>query len=297
MGALVDKAVLWDGGPVGLERSYFPNPKGWTFAGASVGQTLERVTVRLRTALHRQAVEREPTCVTTWPRVLKSDVPMREVWRRFSNPLLTPRDYKSQFRVIHRSMRTHNICPDESATGDPTLCRLCHRTVERFSHLSKCRKIRQVFEKLVTFANRFPEDLEEPLTLSHALVYLGMTSERCVLPGGLSVLHCVLWKFVIIAFVQVDTDKAEFKPDAIWKAAVTRTHNKIAARHKYLERRAEKLFNLGKNVCPLSSETHAEPLAYFEQGQLEYEVECTYAKSFRELLAELDIQTSPTKTR
>ena len=78
---------------------------------------------------------------------------------------------------------------------------------------------------------------------------------------------------------------------------MTRTYNKIAARHKYLERRAEKLFNLGKNVCPLNSETHAGPLAYFEQGQLEYEVECTYAKSFRELLAELDIQTSPTKTR
>lgn len=280
---------------MGLERSYFPNPKGWTFAGAAAGQTLEHVTVRLRTALHRQAIETEPTCVSTWPRVLKMDVPMREVWRRFSNPLLTPRDFKSQFRIIHRSMRTRNLFPAEAVVGDPTLCRLCHRTVERFSHLSKCREIRQVFEKLVRFSNRFPEHLEEPIALDHALIYLGVTSERHVLPRGLSVLHCVLWKFVVIAFVQVDTNKAEFKPDAIWRAAVTRTYNKITARGEYLVRRAKKQTNLGKNTHPLNSETHAEPLASFEDQM--GEVTCTYSKPFKELLAELDIQTSPTKTR
>ena len=62
-----------------------------------------------------------------------------------------------------------------------------------------------MFEKLVRFSNRFPEHLEEPIALDHALIYLGVTSERHVLPWGLSVLHCVLWKFVVIAFVQVDT--------------------------------------------------------------------------------------------
>ena len=86
-GEQVVKAVMWDGGPVGLEGSYFPDPAGWTFTGANAGQTLERVTVRLRTALHRSAVEVEPSCVSKWPEVLGEGVPMREVWRRFSNPL------------------------------------------------------------------------------------------------------------------------------------------------------------------------------------------------------------------
>ena len=224
------------------------------------------------------------------------DVPMREVWRRFSNPLLTLCDYKSQFRIIHRSMRTRNLFPAESAEGDPTFCRLCHRTIERFSHLSRCHLIRQVFDKLITFANGYPEALEEPLTLSDALTFLGVTSVRGVLPKGLSVLHCILWKFVIIAFVQVDTNKAEFKPDVIWQAAVTRLHNKITARHEYLVRRSKKLFNLGKNVVPLDSETHAEPLVYFEHED-PYLVHILYSQPYRELLAALDIPlTSTTAT-
>ena len=77
--------------------------------------------------------------------------------------------------------------------------------------------------------------------------------------------------------------------------AVTRTYNKITARGEYLVRRAKKQTNLGKNTHPLNSETHAEPLASFEDQM--GEVTCTYSKPFKELLAELDIQTSPTKTR
>ena len=103
-----------------------------------------------------------------------------------------------------------------------------------------------------------------------------------------SLLHLLLWKFIVIAFVQVDTEHADFKPEDIWKAAVSRTQNKIVARHTYLRKRARKLFHLGKNVVPLNSETHAEPLAYFEHED-PYEVHIHYSEPYRDLLAELDI--------
>ena len=45
---------------------------------------------------------------------------------------------------------------------------------------------------------------------------------------------------------------------------------------------------MGKNVVPLNSETHAEPLAYFEHED-PYEVHIHYSEPYRDLLAELDI--------
>ena len=129
--------------------------------------------------------------------------------------------------------------------------------------------------------------------MDDALISLGVLSERKALPGGLSLFHLLLWKFTVIAFVQVDTEHAEFKPEDIWKAAVSRTQNKIIARHTYLCERDRKLFNLGKNVVPLDSETHAEPLAYFERED-PCEVHIHYSVPFRDLLAELGILTSTT---
>ena len=76
---------------------------------------------------------------------------------------------------------------------------------ERFSHLVRCYCIKKVFRKLVKLANEFKGEVGV-LTLNPALIYLGVTSSRSVLPGALFVLHCLLWKFVLISFTRVDTE-------------------------------------------------------------------------------------------
>ena len=92
-------------------RAVLPSdPAGWTFEHADAGKTLQHMTIRIRTALHRHRVEVAPLCETKWPQVLKMEVPMREVWARLSNPVMSPCDYKShEFRIIHRSLLTHNM--------------------------------------------------------------------------------------------------------------------------------------------------------------------------------------------
>ena len=52
--------------------------------------------------------------------------------------------------------------------------------------------------------------------LDSRFIYLGLVEDE-FLSGSLSALHVILWKFVLIAFTRVDTDKEEFKPDRVWK--------------------------------------------------------------------------------
>jgi hypothetical protein len=292
-GLHVARAVIWDRGPVGLEGQFFPDPAGWTFEHADAGKTLQHMTIRIRTALHRHRVEEAPSCETKWPQVLKMEVPMREVWARLSNPVMSPRDYKSQFRIIHRSLLTRNIRPapthEHEAWPDDECdaCRLCLMVPERFSHLARCYCIKKVFRKLVKLANEFKGEVGV-LTLNPALIYLGVTSSRSVLPGALSVLHCLLWKFVLISYTRVDTEGTEFKPEEIWRASVLRLHNKIISRHEYLQDRANKQVRLGKNTHPLDSETHCQPLAHFESEDRET-VQVSYSTPYRALMATVDI--------
>ena len=53
------------------------------------------------------------------------------------------------------------------------------------------------------------------------LIYLGATAEG-PLPGSLSALHIILWKFIVIAFTRADTANEEFKPESIWRSAIRR---------------------------------------------------------------------------
>ena len=75
----------------------------------------------------------------------------------------------------------------------------------------------------------------------------------------------MVWKFLLIDFVKVDTEKASFKPENIWKAAVLRLNRKVEARFTFLSERSDNALNLGKVPVPLDTENHALPLATFEQ--------------------------------
>ena len=216
----LSKALMWDGGPVGAADITYPHPQGWRLEGEPPGSTLERMTVRRLTALYRRRHTRPPTCVSTWTTL--TGVDMTRVQRRFTSPILTPRDFKNYFRILHRSLRTRNI-----AGGDQLTCRLCHRYMDRFSHIGRCWKIRRAFRGLRELASA----LIGRVQMDDAFVYLG-AYQGGVLTGALSDLHILVWKFVLISFTQVETQGSKFKPNTIWKQAVCRYETRVRA---YLE--------------------------------------------------------------
>jgi hypothetical protein len=287
------EALMWDGGPVGLADACFPHPSGWKLEGSKEGQTLEYTTIRKLTALYRNQIAKPPNCEAKWESVVGHTLPWVQVWSNLNNPLLTPRDTKSHFRTIHRSIRTRNISaappPDEHGDDHPNderlACRLCLVELERFSHIAKCWTTHQVFNPLVSFINKCTH-LNVSLTV--ALIHLGVVNPRSTLPPGLAALHTMMWKFFLIDYTRVDTDKITFDPGRIWKAAVFRLENKIRARHTYLENRTSRAINLGRNPPPLNAEEHSAPLARIVYHD-EYSVTRIDSPHYSALLKELEI--------
>ena len=260
----LSEALLWDGGPTGLKDSTYPHPQGWTLVGAAHGQTLEHMTIKALTGIYRSNYAKPPTCLTNWPLALGHEVPLPAAFANHSNPILTKRDSKSHFRILHRSLFTRNLAPapkviDEAEPNDEHMaCRLCLVEQERFSHIAACYVTRLVFAPLVALANCFL-----PVTMDEALINIGATSTRLTLPPGLAALHTVLWKFFLIDFTRVDTDNLKFEAARPWRAAVLRVERKFRARHTFLTQQATDAADLGRSPSPLTSETHALPLVAF----------------------------------
>ena len=77
----------------------------------------------------------------------------------------------------------------------------------------------------------------------------------------------MLWKFFLIDFTRVDTDKLKFEPTRLWRAAVLRVHRKFQARHTFLTQQVTDSVDLGRSPPSLSAETHALPLVIIEGAE------------------------------
>ena len=149
--------------------------------------------------------------------------------------LVTPRDFKSYYRILNRSMYTRNLQREAKST----LCRLCGCHLERYSHIAKCREVLKPFRKLCGLARTHVPGVQP----DGAFVSLGLGPER-VLPGSLSSLHMMLWKFVVIAFTQVDTKGAKWDANAVWRQALLRLESRVvrmgeSVRRRMLRRRSQ----------------------------------------------------------
>ena len=180
-------ALKWNAGPVGVAETYYPHPRGWKLASLH-HPNMERMTVRLLTAAFRERVTERPSCIARW-QALVGPVDMRQVAGRLTSSLITPRDFKCYFRIIHRSMRTRN-----TVRGADLECRVCGKEPERFSHLSKCCVIRQVFARFHSCVSQYVPQV----AMDDAFIYLGVLGTGKVLPGSLSALHVLTWRFVVI---------------------------------------------------------------------------------------------------
>ena len=221
-------ALIWDGGPVGVAEACYPHPRGWRLKGAPPDSTLERMTVRLLTKLFRSGDEAEPSCIKTWQE-LYPGVRIPQVLACFANPLITPRDFKCFHRIINRSIATRNV------TGAPdVMCRLCGRVPERFSHIARCPRVREVFERLRALSASLVKELRR-LTLSEEFVFLSWTGDA-PLPGSLMAFFVILWKFVVIAFTRADLHGEKWNSDRVWQQAIRRLESRVTAHSEGVRR-------------------------------------------------------------
>lgn len=87
-----------------------------------------------------------------------------------------------------------------------------------------CDVIEATFQPLVALANA----LGTVCMNDQPFRTLGLTTVD-FLPGTLSDLHIILWKFVIIHMVAVDEEGRKFVPQEVWKAAVRRQRGRMEA--------------------------------------------------------------------
>ena len=120
--------------------------------------------------------------------------------------------------------------------------------------------MRETFQPLQAFASRYLKDVP----LDDRLIYLGLAGAR-ILPGPLSDLHIILWKFVMIAFTRKDTCNEAFKPTRVWKDAVRRFRARLMA-YKEKVRRIRRKWVVGKqtpipNAILATLNRHLKPCA------------------------------------
>ena len=248
---------------MGMAEAYYPHPKGWRLAALDEKHTLERMTVRRLTAAYRLQHTTEPTCMKTWP-LKYGAVDMLAIAAVLCSPLLTPRDFKSFYRIINRSMLTRNLNPEAACTT----CRLCHKAQERSSHIGRCPIIKLTFKYLYNHARRYIPTL----TFNEGFIMLGLHN-GVPMPGSLACLHVILWKFVVIAFTRADTEGVKFKAKRAWKDAIRRFLIRLKAYQEGVRRWADGWINNGEGEAIPPSLLHKhtdvlEPCATVDdQGQ------------------------------
>ena len=70
------------------------------------------------------------------------------------------------------------------------------------------------------------------------LIYLGMLDGSHPLPGSLSALRIIVWKFALIAMVRVDTDGAKYNSADVWRSALRRFESRVRRYDIYVDRLA-----------------------------------------------------------
>ena len=187
------RPILFWKGIVGVAETSYPHPKGWSLTAGNSRYTLNQLTVRSLTHAFRDAHTTPPTCMNTWPQKLGIDIHWPMVMRKLKNKLLTPKDCKNWFRILHRSFyaRTHD--PTLAQTHG-TKCRLnCGCGLDSLSHLKDCPMIHSFFAPL--------EDPPSP-----QLIYLGLRRTGAPLGPMDEVIYILMWREVYFRFAKLGID-------------------------------------------------------------------------------------------
>ena len=222
------KVVRWSGGVAGEGESFFPHPQRWRLKG--IDKDLDKVEVRDLTRAITQKRVRPPTCVKSWEAAM-GKVDWRAVGARYSAGLQTPKDFGPHFKlVLHRAMRTRG------EDWQHVRCCLCRTSVQSLEHWAQCARLKPVFEDLRTLDGGAEWD-------DARLNLLGVGGSKCVaispdgerredpsnrvIPYGVSMIHFIMWKFVMIGITKLSREGTPFSVLEVIDSAKDRVRDRL----------------------------------------------------------------------
>ena len=183
---------------------------------ADIGKPLDTITVRDLTRAFVRLNAKEPTCKKAWEERL-GKVPWREVSMRYTIGICTPRDFGSHYKnVLHRKMVTNS----RNSAADTSLCRMCGEADESIKHIAECTCLEGVFTRL--------RDIDGGTDWNDSkLNLLGVYENGAVVSKGVSMVHFVVWKFIIIQLTDNSFNGTPIRGDVILDMAQRRIHTRI----------------------------------------------------------------------
>ena len=122
------------------------HPTGWTVRGTD--STLDKQTVKSLTIAFRLNKDIQPSSIKAWTKRL-GEIDWRTIGMKYSDKLLTPRDYMTHFKLIlHRGLltRAHNNQTDKF------MCRCCGNAEEKIDRLARCSNRKGIGDNLAELA-------------------------------------------------------------------------------------------------------------------------------------------------
>ena len=152
-------------------------------------------------------------------------------------------------------------------------CRLCNNTFESILHLASCSVMHGTF---ITLTDLINASTSLATDTNIRLKLFGCVSnargDTHALPRGLFSLFLILWKFIILALVEVDTDGIPYSHDRIWRLTLDRFRERAEALAHSFELKLTHARGQGRQLpSPSNYNLALTPLARIsDQGELTY---------------------------
>lgn len=151
-------------------------------------------------------------------------LPWMEIAKRYTVGLQTPKDFGSYYKnITHRTLWT---IPHNPKAQSPN-CRLCRRETITITHFGECPRLMPIYKALRLLDNSQHWD-------DRTLNLLGVLSTGKVLPHGISMIHFIFWKFILIAFTKLGVEGTPIDEDEIIRNARERISTRIKSANMQL---------------------------------------------------------------
>jgi hypothetical protein len=187
---------------LGVAEATFPHPSEWRLG--DIDKPLDRITVSDLSRAFARKESKTPSCKEAWEKIL-GPIDWHAVADRMAVGLATPKDFGSYYlNIIHRSFFTNPHNP----AATTSLCRCCSLERETIEHFGECTGLRPVFELMRRLDGG--QRWDDP-----RLNLLGIKNRGKAIPSGISLLHLVCWKSVLIELTQCSIKKISFDPNNV----------------------------------------------------------------------------------
>jgi len=228
----IRRVIKWGEGVAGIAESFFPCPKEWRLG--DINKPLDKITVKDLTGALTRAIAKPPSCFKKWQGKFPG-LDLRGVSERYSIGIVTPVDFGSHNKlIIHSGFLTNPHNPDAISP----LCRLCGQTRESIEHWGECPTLEPIYSALREIdggarwddccLNLFGQHgrYKAPPPPPDSLP-MGVSSGGQVIAPGLSLVHFITWKFMLIHMTLLSLKKQPFFPTHVLAQARRRIKRKL----------------------------------------------------------------------